>query len=85
MKLILFIFNLPGMTVSAPIHLSRYLTTLRHQHAHRYFSYARLHFYRSYLRIVLTCMERFDLVQKAAQEDVSLFDQDFDIPLQTPP
>lgn len=40
---------------------------------------------RSYLRIVFSSMERFDLVQKAGQEDAGLFEDDFDLALPTPP
>lgn len=40
---------------------------------------------RSYLRIVFTSMERFDLVQKAGQEIARLFEDDFDLALPAPP
>lgn len=40
---------------------------------------------RSYLRIVFSSMERFDLVQKAGKEDAGLFEDDFDLALPTPP
>ncbi|CAN0501639.1 unnamed protein product [Ectocarpus sp. 12 AP-2014] len=39
----------------------------------------------SYLRIVFSSMERFDLVQKAGKEDAGLFEDDFDLALPTPP
>ena len=34
---------------------------------------------------MFTSMERFDLVQKAGQENASLFEDDFDLALPTPP
>ncbi|CAM9102957.1 unnamed protein product [Pylaiella littoralis] len=39
----------------------------------------------SYLRIVFTSMERYDLVQKAGQENARLFEDDFDLALPTLP
>lgn len=34
---------------------------------------------------MFTSMERFDLVQKAGQENARLFEDDFDLALPTPP
>lgn len=50
-----------------------------------YFLLVVLFVFRSYLRIVFTCMERFDLVQKAGQENSTLFEEDFDLSQPSPP